>query len=136
MHPVQRRRLGRANVGADVLDGVVTDREQLAVPRERRLDARDARRRPGAGGEVLEPILDPADGHAELAGGEPHEHDVHVDRGLDPVAAPRVRRSDQAELPAGQAERRRRDRVEGERALKFAHAVSDPEAGSQSATTP
>ena len=36
VHPVERRRLGRAHVGADVLDDVVAEREQLAVGGERR----------------------------------------------------------------------------------------------------
>ena len=84
VHAVERRRLGRAHVRADVLDRVVPQRDELALGGEARLDMRDAPARGRARGEVLEAVLDPANGHAELARREAHEHDVGEDRGLDP----------------------------------------------------
>ena len=118
VHPVEARRLGRADVGADVLERVVAQREQLAVGGERRLEVGDPRGRRRAPGQVLEPVLRPAHGHAELARGEADQHDVDVDRRLDPEAAARVRRRDQPQLRALQAERRGGDRVQRERALE------------------
>ena len=76
VHAVERRRLGRADVCADVLDRVVAERDQPAVGGEARLDLRRAAGCRGARGEVLEPVLDPRHRHAEVAGGEPDQHDV------------------------------------------------------------
>ena len=118
VHSVERRRLGRAHVRADVLDRVVPERDELAVGGEARLDMRDASARGRARGEVLEAVFDPANGNAELARREAHQHDVGEDGRLDPERAARVRWRDQAELRAGQSECRGGDRVQRERALE------------------
>ena len=67
---------------------------------------------------MLQAVLDPAHGDAELARREAHQDDVREDRGLDPERAARVGRRDQAQLRAGEAERAGRDRVQRERALE------------------
>ena len=97
VHPVERRRFGCADVRADVLERVVAQREQLAVLGERRLEPRPALGRLRAGGEVLEPVLGPADGNAEVARREPEQDDVGVDGRLDAEASARVGRCDQAQ---------------------------------------
>ena len=118
MHPVERRRLGRAHVGADVLERVVAERDELALGREACLDLGDAARGDGARREVLEPILGPAHRDAEHPRGEPDEHDVRQHGRLDPERAARVGRRQQAQPVAAQAERRGRDAVQRERALE------------------
>jgi hypothetical protein len=96
MHPIEGRRLGRPDVGADVLHRVVTQREELSLVGESRLDRGASCSRAGAASEVLEAILDPPYGDAELARGEPDQDDIDVDGRLDPEAAARVGRGDQA----------------------------------------
>ncbi len=76
VHPVERGRLRRSDVGADVLGRVVSEGDQLTVLHEARLDRRRAPGRGRARGEVLEPVLRPPDGHTERARREPDEHDV------------------------------------------------------------
>ncbi len=129
MHAVERGRLGCADVGADVLHGVVAEPQQLAVLGERRLHARAAGGRACARRQVLEPVFDPANGDAELHRREPHQHDVGVDRRLDAVAAARVRRGEQPELRAGQAERGGRDAVEREGPLEVRPGGQRPGGG-------
>ena len=68
VHAVERRRLGRADVRADVLDRVVAEREQPPVGGEAGLDLGRAARGGGARREVLEPVLGPGHGHAEVRG--------------------------------------------------------------------
>ena len=118
MHAVERRRLGRADVRTDVLDRVVAERDELAVGPEPGLDMGHASARRGARGEVLQPVLDPAHRDAELPRGEAHEDDGGEHRRLDPEGPARVGRRDQAQLGAGQPERRGGDRVQRERALE------------------
>ena len=118
VHPVQRRRLGRADVAAHVLDDVVPQREQLPVRGERGLQVGDPGGRGRAAGQVLEPVLRPAHGHAELARGEAHQDDVDVHGRLDPEAAAGVGRGDQPQLRALEAERGSRDRMQRERPLE------------------
>ncbi len=118
VHPVQGRRLGGTDVGADVLDRVPAKRQQLAVGGEGRLEIGHPRGRRRAGREMLEPVLDPSDRHAELPRREAEQDDVRVDGRLDAVAATRVRRRDQPQPRTGQPEGGRGDRVEGERALE------------------
>ena len=118
MHPVERRGLGCADIGAHVLDRVVPERNELAVVREPRLDGRHPSRRRGARSEMLEPVLGPAHGHAERARREPEEHDVREDGGLDPERAARVGRREEPEPVAAKAERRGGDTVERERPLE------------------
>ena len=118
MHPVERGRLGRANVCAHVLDRVVAECQQLAVLGERRLEARPPLGRLRSGGEVLEPVFGPADGDAEVARREPEQDDVGVDGGLDAEASARLGRGDQAQSRSRQAEGARRHRVQRERTLE------------------
>ncbi len=118
VHPVERRRLRRPHVGADVLDRVVAQRDQLPVRREACFDISHSARRRSAPGQMLDPVLRPADGHAELPGGEPEQHDVREDRRLDPERAAGVGGRDQAELVPAQPERGCGDAVERERALE------------------
>ena len=118
VHPVQRRRLGRAHVRADVLDRVVAERDEAAVGGEARLDLGHAARRGGARREVLEPVFRPADGHAEPAGGETEQDDVGEHRRLDPERPAGVGRRQQPQPVAAEAERRRGDAVQRERALE------------------
>ena len=136
VHAVQRRRLGRAEVRADVLDHVVGEREQLPGRREAGADGRRARGRRRAGREVLGPVLDPPDGDAEVLRGEPHEDDVDVDGRLDPEAAARVGRRDQPQPRAGRPRAPAATECSVNGPWKFAHAVSEPAAAFQSATTP
>ena len=129
VHAVERGRLGCADVGADVLHGVVAEPQQLAVLGERRLHARATCGRACARRQVLDPVFDPANGDAQLHRREPHEHDVGVDRRLDAVAAARVRRGEQPELRAGQAERGSRDAVEREGPLEVRPGRQRPGGG-------
>ena len=136
MHAVERRRLGRAHVRADVLDRVVAERDELAVRGEPGLDVRHAPARGRAGREVLESVLDPADGDAELPRREPHEDDVREDRDLIPKEPPEsggvIRRSFEPARPSAPAATE--CSVNGP--WKFAQAVSEPSAAFQSQTTP
>ena len=129
VHAVERGRLGCADVGANVLHGVVAEPQQFAVLGERRLHARATCGRACARRQVLEPVFDPANGDAQLHRREPHEHDVGVDRRLDAVAAARVRRGEQPELRAGQAERGGRDAVEREGPLEVRPGRQRPRGG-------
>ena len=101
-------------------------------PPRRRSAARAARRR--AANAASTPVLRAVDaelparcssrssiqrtGTPSLRDGEADQDDVDVDGRLDPEAAARVRRRDQPQLRARQAERGGRDRVEGEGALE------------------
>ena len=118
VHAVEGRRLGCADVGTDVLDRVVAQRGQAAVRREPGLHGRRAPGRGCARGEVLEPVLDPADGDAEVPRGEPDEDHVCEDGRLDPEGAARVGWGEEAEAVASQSKRRGRDAVQRERPLE------------------
>ena len=118
VHPVERRRLRRADVRPDVLERVVAQAEQLAIGRERRLEAGHASRRMGARRQVLEAILGPADRHAEHARDEAQQDDVHVHGRLDPERAARVGRGQQAQLGGGDPEGGGRDAVQREGSLE------------------
>ena len=118
VHAVERGRLGGAHVGADVVDEVEPQPEQLAVGGERRLDLGQplggARRRE----QVLDAILGPAHRHPEAPRRDGQQHDVHVDAGLHAERAAGVRRGQQAQPGGPDAERRGRDAVQRERALE------------------
>ncbi len=118
MHPVERRRLGRPDIRPYVLDCVVAEPEQLPIGGEGGLDAGDACRCGRAAGEVLETILRPPDGHAQLSRRKPHQDDVDVYGGLDAEAAARVGRRDQPELRSAKPERGRGNRMQRKRALE------------------
>ena len=129
MHAIERGRLGRADVGADVVDQVEPQAEQAAVGGERRLDLGRALGGHRAGEQVLVAILRPAHGHAEAARGDRHQHDRVQDGGLGAERAAALGRRDQAQLGARDAERRSRDAVQRERPLEVGpggHATGLP----------
>ena len=66
VHPIEGGRLGRPDVRPDVLDRVVAEGDQTAVGREPCLDLGRATRGRCARCEMLETILDPRHGHAEM----------------------------------------------------------------------
>ena len=136
MHAVERRRLGRADVRADVLDRVEAERDEVAVGREAGLDAGDPPARGRARGEVLEAILDPAHRDAEFPRRETHEDDVGETADLIPKVPPEsggvIRRS----LEPGSSSAAAATECSVNGPWKFAHAVSEPSAAFQSATTP
>ncbi len=118
VHAVQRGRLGSAQVGTDVLDGLVAEADQLAVAGETRRDLGDPLGGRRAGGEVLQAVLDPANRDTEVAGHCPHEDDGGVDRRLDTEAPTRVGWGDEPELGSGETEGSSRNHVQRERALE------------------
>ena len=118
MHAVERRRLRRAHVRADIFDRVVAESEQLAVRVEARLELRDTCRRGRARRQMLEPVLRPTHRHAEPPRGEADQDDVGVHCRLDPERAARVAGRDQPQLRAGQPECGCRDGVQRERPLE------------------
>ena len=123
VHAVERRRLGRAQVGADLVELVVAQGEDAAVLVHRRLDRRPAGGRRGGGEEVLEAVLDPLDRRTGLARGQAHQHRIGEHRLLDAEAAARVAGHAVAQLVAGHLERERHHRVQRERAHEVGHDV-------------
>jgi hypothetical protein len=118
VHPIERRGLGRTDVGADVLDDVVPEGEQLAVGAERCSEVCNARCRVRCGRKVLEPVLRPAHRHSELPRGESDQDDVRVDRGLRAEAPAGVLRRDEPQARSRKPKRGGGDRVQGERPLE------------------
>jgi hypothetical protein len=118
VHPVEGRRLGSADVGAHVLQCVVAQGEKLAVHGEPGLDLGDPSRRRRAPGQVLEPVLRPADGNAERPGGEAEQHHVAQHRSLDAERPARIGRRQHPQTVAAEAERGGGDAVERERPLE------------------
>ena len=118
VHPVERRRLGSADVRADVLEGVVAQRDELALGREARLQTGDTPGGDGTRSEVLHPVLGPADGDPERTRRETDEDDVRQDRRLDAERPARVGRRQEPEPVGPEAEGRRSNPVQGEGPLE------------------
>ena len=121
MHPVEGGRLGRAKVGAHLVDLVVAQRQDAAVGVHCGLDLGGARGGAGGGGQVLDPVLDPLDRRAGLARGQAHQHRDRKHRLLDAEAAARVARYAVAQLVGRYLQRQCHHRVQRERP----HEVGD-----------
>ena len=133
MHPVERRRLGRADVGADVLERVVAEREQLAVGGEACLElGRRARSRRRSPARCSSRSSVQRTGTPSLRDGEPDQDDVGEDRRLDPERAAGVGRRQQPQPVARRPSAAAATPCSVNGPWKFAHAVRRPAASSQS----
>ena len=87
VHAIDRGRLGCADVSAEVDDIAKTQTQQLALVRERPLDAAGAVGSRGRSHQVLEPVFGPLHRHAHQAARGRHQHHVGEDRLLDAETA-------------------------------------------------
>ena len=129
VHPVERGRFRRPHVGADVVDQIQPQCDQVAGGAEPRLDLRQPLRRHRRGEQVLDPVLRPPDGYAETARRQRHQHHRREHARLHAERPAGVGRRDQPQPGRRQAQRRRRHAVEGEQPWKFDQAVTEPDAG-------
>ena len=139
VHAIERGRLGRADVRADLVDQVEPQAEQAAVGVERRLDLARALGRHRGRQQVLAAVLRPAHGHAEAARGDRHQHDGVQHGGLGAERAAALGRREQPQLRARDAERGGRDAVQREGPLEVRprrHARRPASARSRRSTRP
>ena len=115
---VERGGLRRAQVGAAVVELIPAQRGDRAVSGDCRGKRRDPVGGRGRGQEVLQPVLDPLDRAARLARGEAHRDDIREDGLLDPEAPARIPRGAQPQFRAGDAQRPRHHRMQGEGTLE------------------
>ena len=87
MHPIERGRLWRTQIGATVLELIIVEREEPSVSSEGAPDGGDAVGRRRRGAQVLEPVFQPSHGTARLLGGHAQRHDQRKHRLLDAIAA-------------------------------------------------
>ena len=118
VHAIDRGRLGCADVRAEVDDIAKAQAQQLALVRERTLDAAAAIGGRGRGRQVLEPVFGPFHRHADEAAHGRYQHHVGVHRLLDAETAARIGRRDHAQAIAGNVEAGRHQRLQHERALE------------------
>ena len=119
VHPVDGRRLGRADIGTDIDDIEEFETDQRAVISKCRLDGILPVGRRRRAHQMLQPVLDPFERHAEepARGGEQHHIGVHPL--LDAEAAAALRRGDQAQPVARHPERTAHQGVQDERPLEI-----------------
>ncbi|HZT51953.1 MAG TPA: hypothetical protein VFA22_08470, partial [Stellaceae bacterium] len=120
VHAIECRRLGRPQIGADVIELVEAQAEQRAVRREGAFDLGDAFRRGRGRRQVFESILDPLHRHAGLAARERHQNDIRINSLLDAEAAAAERRRDQPKPCARHAQRAAHQQLKDERTLEIA----------------
>ena len=92
VHTIERRRLGRPQIGAAILELIPAQCGDGAVSADRRLDRRYAIGRGIRRHQMFEAILDPFDRSAGDARRYCHQDDVGKDRLLDPETAAAVGR--------------------------------------------
>ncbi len=116
VHAIERCRLRRADMRADILDLVVRQARGRGHRHRRRLrSVVDAIGRGHRCGEMLQPVLDPLDRAAAEARGNTHQHDVRKYALLDAEAAAGIGRRAQAEAIARHFQRTRHHAVQTER---------------------
>ena len=119
VHAIDRRRLGRADVGAKIHHVAVPQAKQFAVFRECRFDL--SRAIGGARGrhQVLEAVLGPLYRYTHQARHRCDQHHVGIHRLLDAEAAARIRRRHDAQPVARHIQRTRHQGLQHERALEI-----------------
>ena len=123
MHPVQRRRHRRAQVGAVVVPVGQPQSGDPALAGVGRLDPGDAVCRGAGGRQMLQPILDPLDRPSGLAGQDAQHHDVGKDGQLGAEAAAGVPGAAKTQAVGAGAQRPHHDRMQREGALKVGKHV-------------
>src|SRR5271163_4984899 len=105
MHSVERRRFGRAQMGAAILYLVPLERENPAVSRNRGRERRRAIGRGNRGCQMLQTILDPLYWTPDYARRGANEDDIGEDALFDAEAAARVGWRSQPQAVAGYLQR-------------------------------
>ena len=112
VHPVQRRRHRRAQVGAVVVPVGQPQRGHPAFAGMGGLDPGDAVRRGAGGGEMLQSVLDPLDRPPGSARQDAEHHDPGKDGHLGAEAPAGVLRAAKAQAVGAHAQRPRHDRLQ------------------------
>ena len=118
VHPVERRRLRRLDVGAAVLELPVAERRHPPVGHDGGLQPGFAVGGGAGGGQVFQPVLDPFHRPAGKPGDRGHQHDIGREPLLDAEAAAGVGRGAQAQPVGRHAQGRRHHRMQRERPLE------------------
>ena len=128
--PVGRRRFRGADVGAEVVDHVSAEADDLAVLRQCELARADAVGLVAGTDQVLRPVLDPL--HRTPGAHRQQADDGHVreQRRLDPEAASDVPGTITRTLASGIRSERASTGSSVIGPMKFAHIVRTPAAGS------
>ena len=123
VHAVERGGLGRAEVGAAILELVPVQRRHPALAVEGGREGGDAVGGRDRGGEVFEPVLHPLHWPAGDPGRRRDQHRIGGDALLDAEAATAVGRGAQAQAVARHLEGARHDGVDAERPLEVGEDV-------------
>ncbi len=119
VHPVERRRLRRAQIGADIFDLVKVQRQHAGVVRDCSTQGDHPIGGRDRGGQMLQPVLDPLYRAVCNTGANGQQGDIGKDPLFDAKAAARIRRGAQAQTVAGHLQGAGQNRMDRKRPLKI-----------------